>query len=266
MAYIASHSYIKYDKIIGRGRFKIVYKAYDKINKKNVAWCEVPFKKNCVEAYLSIQNEIDILKHIKNKNKYILNIIEHWKTEDSIILITDLYSDNLESYIYKNKNQSILLIKKWIEQIIHGLMYLHQENIIHRDMKCSNILINSETLDIVISDFETSIMLDNSASITGICGSLPYIAPEVYNNYYTKSCDIYSLGMIILQIATNQVPYSEVKSCISVMNCVLGNIKPIALSNVKNKLLYDLIIDCINLEPLKRVSLKNILKCYIFHI
>ena len=78
-----------------------------------------------------------------------------------------------------------------------ALHYLHEKKIIHRDLKCENIFINTITNEIKIGDFglATNLLSNNTQSILG---TPEFMAPEIYDSKYTTTVDIYSFGMCLL--------------------------------------------------------------------
>lgn len=98
------------------------------------------------------------------------------------------------------------VLGKVAESILTGLNYLHQQRIIHRDIKPSNILLDSEG-HIKLCDFGVSGEVVNSLATTFV-GTQYYMAPErIMGKPYTVSCDIWSLGLTLLEVATCKFPF-----------------------------------------------------------
>ncbi|CUM55268.1 uncharacterized protein AC631_01024 [Debaryomyces fabryi] len=98
------------------------------------------------------------------------------------------------------------VLGKVAESILTGLNYLHQQRIIHRDIKPSNILLDSEG-NIKLCDFGVSGEVVNSLATTFV-GTQYYMAPErIMGKPYTVSCDIWSLGLTLLEVATCKFPF-----------------------------------------------------------
>ena len=113
----------------------------------------------------------------------------------------------------KNKELNMEVIKNWCIQILEALNYLHTLDppIIHRDLKCSNIFIESKTSKIIIGDLGLSKRRGDEQM--SIAGTPEFMAPEIFaNGVYDEKVDIYAFGMCILELITRQVPYSECKS------------------------------------------------------
>src|SRR6266498_2994797 len=99
--------------------------------------------------------------------------------------------------------------------IIHNLEFIHDKNYIHKDLHSGNILqfYYNGRIDTKITDLGLAQLVDNSNSPDSIsvCGVLPYIAPEILNGKpYTKASDIYSFGIIMIEVSTGKPPYGSV--------------------------------------------------------
>lgn len=137
----------------------------------------------------------------------------------------------------KNKELNMEVIKNWCIQILEALNYLHTLDppIIHRDLKCSNIFIESKTSKIIIGDLGLS--KRRGEEQMSIAGTPEFMAPEIFaNGVYDEKVDIYAFGMCILELITRQVPYSECKSIRDIYDKVT-NVYFINI-NIKNREFY----------------------------
>lgn len=162
-----------------------------------------------------------------------------------IALLRDLQHDNIVQYLGSNSDDTHLnifleyvpggsvtemltkygafkepLVRQFVRQILTGLNYLHEREIIHRDIKGGNILVDNKGV-IKISDFGISKKVDSnmlsmheSVSKAGhrpsLQGSVYWMAPEVVKQtQYTRKADIWSLGCLIVEMLTGQHPYPE---------------------------------------------------------
>lgn len=106
------------------------------------------------------------------------------------------------------------VLKSWCNEILNGLVYLHTQKpdpIVHRDLKCNNIFINSHNGHVVIGDLGYATFHSNKENFKDIIGTPSYMAPEIYDECYNVSVDIYSFGMCVLEMSTHSYPYSECK-------------------------------------------------------
>lgn len=123
----------------------------------------------------------------------------------SIMVMELLEHPNLETAL---KQQAMLLDQTsyLLGELLHGLAYLHSMHITHRDLKPANIiLISREPISIKLTDF--GLATARSEHLTTHCGSLPYLAPEVHGRSYTNKVDMWSVGVIALELVTGLPDY-----------------------------------------------------------
>ena len=103
--------------------------------------------------------------------------------------------------------------------------------VIHRDLKCDNIFVSSSTGDVRIGDLGLSTFMKNSHNKT-ILGTPQYMAPELYEERYGTSVDIYSFGLCILEMCTHSTPYAECKTPVEIYNKVISGRRPLAFDRI----------------------------------
>ncbi|KAF2655270.1 protein kinase byr2 [Lophiostoma macrostomum CBS 122681] len=220
---------VKYMKgsLIGQGSFGSVYLALHAVTGELMAvkQVEVPSpsgtsqmdqkKTNMVEA---LKHEIGLLRDLKHKNivQYLgsnsddshLNIFLEYVPGGSVATMLVNYGPLGES-----------LIQNFVRQILTGLSYLHSRDIIHRDIKGANILVDNKG-SVKISDFGISKRVEASTLLNGpgggkkgaqrvsLQGSVFWMAPEVVRQTaYTRKADIWSLGCLIVEMFTGSHPH-----------------------------------------------------------
>ncbi len=221
----------------------------------------------------SVNNTKDIIVNKKHK-KHNINLLMY----DSILYIQMEYCKNksLETWINNNITDESSIINNIstilfiIHQIIDGLEYLHLNGIIHRDLKPANIFI-SDNYEIKIGDFGLSKIYNfengnkkiKFKNNTSNIGTIPYISPEQYSNSYDNLTDVYSLGIIILELFipfnTYMEKYTFINNLITDIN---NNSINIELLN-KHNIVYLLINILCNKD--KRFTLNEI-KLYLKNI
>lgn len=224
--------------VIGHGSQKLVYKAIDNYDAKEVAW-NVLDTKDCPEAFLG---EINLLKSIQHPN--IIKMKDFWFTNSHVYFITELMtSGTLREYI-KNINPTLRIIRNWSTQILLAIEHLHEKNMIHRDIKCENIFVNGSTGELKVGDL--GISKQGQQRRYTIIGTPEFMAREVFEgDGYGKGVDIYAFGMALLEISTRDYPYHECSNAHEVFKRIMSGVPPESLFKVKNACLRNLIIKCI---------------------
>ena len=130
----------------------------------DVAWNQVKVSGLPREEKQRLLSEVEILKELDHKN--IIKLYHSWivteKDEVSVNFITEACAQTLKKYAAKLKtNLDLRAVKSWSRQILRGLDYLHSHDppIVHRDLKCDNIFINSKVLDFSISSSATFVFI-----------------------------------------------------------------------------------------------------------
>ena len=199
-------------KLLGSGSYGDVYLAKKKFSQNSSDYVAIKkFSIRDKKAYESFQNEIKIFKKIKSD--YIVKILDYYKDSTYMYIVME-YAPNgdLEEYIrssYKNKGfVDTKFIDTVIFQLTEGLNLLHKNNIIHRDIKASNILIFNNDL-IKITDFGVSKILDEKNLLANTAIGTPYyMSPEIVNGKpYDFGVDFWALGCLIYKLLTNKYPF-----------------------------------------------------------
>ena len=127
---------------------------------------------------------------------------------------TGRYYEVMEYAKYGNLREAYekynLKIEDVVRELGEAIHYLHQHNIIHRDIKPTNILVREiEPLDLILTDFgiSSAVMEDVSKVLTTVKGTFQYSAPETFSGYFGKEIDWWSLGMIVYELLTGSNPF-----------------------------------------------------------
>ncbi|XP_037942305.1 serine/threonine-protein kinase WNK3-like [Teleopsis dalmanni] len=260
--------FFKYDKEVGRGSFKTVYRGLDTETGVAVAWCELLDKQVKKSERTRFREEADMLKKLQHPN--IVRFYTYWEftisRKKNIVLVTELMlSGTLKSYLKRFKKINPKVLKSWCRQILKGLHFLHTRPlpIIHRDLKCDNIFITGTTGSVKIGDLGLA-TLKNRSHAKSVIGTPEFMAPEMYEEHYDESVDVYAFGMCMLEMAVSEYPYSECKGPAQIYKKVISGIKPAALAKVEDPKVREIIEKCIELKKEDRPSCKDLLNSEFF--
>ena len=140
-----------------------------------------------------------------------------------------------------------------------GLSYLHNRNVMHRDIKPDNLFI-SESGVIKLGDFGLAVQLEHSCSVRSTtCGTAWYMAPEVYEEEACLKSDVWALGISIIEMAEGKNPFAGMAS-VKILNQVLNKSPPSLSSSQCSSDLVDFVKKCLVKDVKKRASINELLK------
>ena len=190
---------------LGKGSFSSVYLGENIISGQKVAIKKINISK--FEKFRPhIISEINILKSINHPN--IVSFVDDIIETKLIYIVLEYCGLGDLAEFYKDTMVKEVYVKHYAKQILDGISYLHQKNIMHRDIKPHNILL-SDIYTIKITDFGFAKYDTTIDLTTTLCGSPIYMAPEIMQcKKYNNKTDIWSFGIVIYQLAFGKLPYN----------------------------------------------------------
>ena len=256
----------KYDFIrdknpLGKGAFGEVWKVTHE-NSKKVYCIKMMTKRDIFEQKLinQINKEIGIMYNINHP--YSVKLYNHFEDNEKLYLIMELASNgNLYNFIQNNKNQKIKtkeMLKKIIIQVIEIIKYLHSLDIIYRDIKPENILLDKD-YNVKLCDYGWASYLSKGQFCSAYCGTPEYVSPEVIKKYpYNEKVDIWGIGVLIFELVFGYPPFTSNFNEDRFNNIKEGKINwPKDLNDMELK---DLIEKILKVNPKDRISLDEIEK------
>ncbi|XP_065667362.1 serine/threonine-protein kinase Nek1 isoform X7 [Hydra vulgaris] len=194
-------------KLIGKGSYGEVNLAQSKVDKKWYVIKSIDLHNASKKERLFAQQEVDILSKLYHPN--IVSYKESFQFDNGCLAIVMVYCEGGDLYT-RLKEQAKLgqylsetQVVEWFIQIAMALQYMHNENILHRDLKTQNIFL-SKTKIIKLGDLGIARVLENNFDMaTTMIGTPYYMSPELFSNkpYNTKS-DIWALGCCVYEMIT----------------------------------------------------------------
>ncbi|TYG66893.1 hypothetical protein ES288_D05G035400v1 [Gossypium darwinii] len=252
-------------KVIGKGNGGIVQLVQHK-------WTGQFFALKIIQMNIEESARKQIAKELKinqsSQCPYVVVCYQSFYKNGAISIILE-YMDggSLADFLRKVKSIPEPYLAAICKQVLKGLMYLHHEkHIIHRDLKPSNLLINHRG-EVKITDFGVSaIMTSTSGQANTFVGTYNYMSPEriIGDNYGSKS-DIWSLGLVLLECATGQFPYSPPDQAegwtnfYELMEQIVEQPPPFAPSDRFSSEFCSFISACVKKDPNERKSAHELL-------
>ncbi|XP_021842017.1 probable serine/threonine-protein kinase WNK6 [Spinacia oleracea] len=232
--------YVRYNEILGEGLWKKVYKGFDEVNGIEIAWNVVALTGRVLNSSFDLWHviaEAKMMKLLDHKN--IMKCYHFWlDCENSKLhLITEIFSsETLLHYICKHVPVNHTSIKNWCRQILNGLHYLHTRDppIAHRDVKLMNVFVDGNSGTVKLGDFGMARLIEPESTVYTCCGTILYMAPEMFGGNYNEMVDIYAFGICVLQMITREKLHPECRNSEQIYAKIKAGIKPGILKKVRN--------------------------------
>ncbi|CAH1249900.1 MAP3K2 [Branchiostoma lanceolatum] len=202
-------------KLLGQGAFGQVYLCYDADTGRELALKQVHLDPKNVEAskqeVKALECEIQLLKNLQHER-----IVQYYgciQDENRLCIFMEYMpggsvKDQIRQYGALTEN----VTRKYTRQILEGILYLHSNMIVHRDIKGANILRDSSG-NVKLGDFGASKRIQTICSATGmrtVTGTPYWMSPEVINGEgYGRKADIWSIGCTVVEMLTEKPPWFD---------------------------------------------------------
>uniref|UniRef100_A0A8C5G2Z9 non-specific serine/threonine protein kinase n=1 Tax=Gouania willdenowi TaxID=441366 RepID=A0A8C5G2Z9_GOUWI len=195
------------ERTLGKGNFAVVKLARHRITKTEVAIKIIDKTQLDAVNLEKVYREVQIMKMLDHP--HIIKLYQVMETKNMLYLVTE-YAKNGEifDYLAKHGRLSELEARRKFWQILSAVEYCHNRNIVHRDLKAENLLLDGH-MNIKIADFGFGNFFQPGEPLATWCGSPPYAAPEVFEGqpYEGPQLDIWSMGVVLYVLVCGALPF-----------------------------------------------------------
>ncbi|KAI3515229.1 hypothetical protein L1887_14018 [Cichorium endivia] len=202
--------------------------------------------------------EVYIMRKIRHKN--VVQFIGACTKPSSLCIVTEFMSGgSVYDYLHKQKGTFKLpILLKVAIDISRGMNYLHQNNIIHRDLKCANLLMDENDV-VKVADFGVARVKAQTGVMTAETGTYRWMAPEVIEHKpYDLKADVFSFGIVLWELLTGKLPYEYLTPVQAAIGVVQKGLRPTIPKNTQPKL-ADLLGKCWQKDPTLRPDFTEII-------
>ncbi|XP_045889471.1 dual specificity mitogen-activated protein kinase kinase 5 isoform X3 [Micropterus dolomieu] len=240
---------INYQEQLGHGNGGTVYKAYHLLGKRVLAVKVIPLDIT-VELQKQIMSELEIL--YKCDSPYIITFFSAFFVENRISICTE-FMDGGSLDVYKRIPEHVL--GRIALAVVKGLTYLWSLKILHRDVKPSNMLVNTRG-QVKLCDFGVSTQLVNSIAKTYV-GTNAYMAPErISGEQYGIHADVWSVGISFMELALGMFPYPQP---LQLLQCIVDEDPPVLPVGQFSEKFVHFITQCMRRQPKERPAPNNLM-------
>eukprot|EP00760_Papus_ankaliazontas_P000083 PhM_4_TR10022/c1_g1_i1/m.94920/K06631/PLK1; polo-like kinase 1 len=200
-------------RILGRGGFAKCFE-FTNVETREIVACKVIEKASLSKpkAWQKLQSEIAI--HKKMKNVHIVNFLSTFQDAHYVYITLEICHDQTLMELTKARRRfTVPETQYFMLQILSGVQYMHDHNVIHRDLKLGNVMLHEMVAKIGDFGLAAEVAYDGERKRT-ICGTPNYIAPEILEGSHSFEVDIWSIGVILYTMMVGKPPFetSDVKT------------------------------------------------------
>lgn len=243
---------------IGRGAQGRVYLASHEPTGRKIAVKEI----NVYDEEKRNQLKKELQTLFNHQSRFLVRSFGAFYDGEGAVHVTLEYMDrgDLAEIVRERGMIPEAVICKIAEHCLRGLGFLHDNHILHRDVKTGNILLSRKLCRAKLSDFGLARDLKEGSSVTDtFVGTLAYMSPErLHGSEYTYASDIWGLGISVLECALGKYPFEKPQSYFDYLNAAQSNPSSLVENEVSTDLL-DFIRKCTDVDPKARPKARELL-------
>lgn len=243
------------ERTLGKGNFAVVKLARHRVTKTQVAIKIIDKARLDSSNLEKIYREVQIMKLLNHP--HIIKLYQVMETKDMLYIVTEFAKNGeMFDYLTSNGHLSESEARKKFWQILSAVEYCHSHNIVHRDLKTENLLLDGN-MDIKLADFGFGNFYNSGEPLSTWCGSPPYAAPEVFEGkeYEGPQLDIWSLGVVLYVLVCGSLPFDGPNLPALRQRVLEGRFRiPFFMSRDCETLIRRMLV----VEPAKRITIAQI--------
>ena len=231
-------------RTLGRGASGFVQLAHRKLDKFEVVTKYILkskiYKENLVndDRYGTVPLEISILCKLDHAN--VIKVLEVFHDQDHVQMVMEKHGCGMDLFEFIDRQRRHIdeaLASYIFRQLVSAVAYLHSKNIVHRDIKDENIVIN-EQFHIKLIDFGSAAYMAKGKKFATFCGTMDYCSPDILlgNKYYGPELDVWTCGIALYTLIFCENPFLSAEETIE---CILK--PPFKVSKELMKLLFSIL-------------------------
>ncbi|KXZ52483.1 hypothetical protein GPECTOR_9g527 [Gonium pectorale] len=175
--------------------------------------------------YQEFLQEVAIMRKVRHKN--VVQFIGACTRKPNLCIVFEFMSGgSVYDYIRREGPLKLSAILKLAADVARGMDYLHQRKIIHRDLKAANLLMDDNAI-VKIADFGVARVIETTGHMTAETGTYRWMAPEVIEHKpYDEKADVFSFGVVLWELLTCKVPYSDMTPLQAAVGVVQKGLRP----------------------------------------
>ncbi|KAH7849294.1 hypothetical protein Vadar_015838 [Vaccinium darrowii] len=250
-------SLLKFENKVGSGSFGDLYKG---------TYCSQEVAIKVLKPDLlhkdmltEFAQEVFIMRKIRHKN--VVQFIGACTRPPNLCILTEFMSrGSVHNFLHKQSGAfKFPALLKVALDVSKGMNYLHQNNIIHRDLKTANLLMDEHEV-VKVADFGVARVLTEPGVMTAETGTYRWMAPEVIEHKpYDHKADVFSFGVVLWELLTGEVPYLHLTPLQAAVGVVQQGLRPTIPKNTNPKLV-ELLQRCWQQNPTLRPNFSEIIE------
>ncbi|XP_009334459.2 LOW QUALITY PROTEIN: serine/threonine-protein kinase STY46 [Pyrus x bretschneideri] len=209
------------------------------------------------ETMKEFTQEVYIMRKVRHKN--VVRFIGACTKPPKLCIVTEFLSGgSMYDFLHKQRGVlSLLSLLRVAIDVSRGMNYLHQNNIIHRDLKAANLLMDG-TGAVKVADFGIARVQAQSGGMTAETGTYRWMAPEVIEHRpYNHTADVFSFGVVLWELLTGKLPYENLTPLQAAVGVVQKGLRP-TIPRHTNPVLMELMERCWQQDPSLRPEFSEI--------